>query len=137
MDYNDNSKYRFTAYLMSAIKHTRMKYREKLYKDQNSKILFDNMDHEFGAILCYQQTFSYTADVAKSILNLKLNNIQLEEILHTLSETELQILTLKFIENLPHHEIAYKLSLTKTAVDKRYQRIIIKLREGVGTNGKL
>ena len=133
----DSCQYRFTAYLMTALKHERMKYRDKIQNEQDNRILFDTLDEEFGSKLCYRQNYLHNFEAPKTIFDLDINNDILLQSLYALPELEAQILTLKFIENLHHHEIAVRVNLTKAAVDKRYQRILEKIRREAQNNGRL
>ena len=136
MDYNDECKYRFTSYLMISLKNARSIYCEKLRNKLYSEVMFDSLDQDFGAVLCYKQNFTYNFKETKTILDLDFDNEFLSETLHSLSKLDQEILTLKFIEGLQNREIASKINLTKDAVDKRYQRIIFRIREEVNISGE-
>jgi len=122
----ESCKYRFTAYLMISLKRDRITYCNKLRSKQYSEVLFDMFDYTLGTL---DKEYIHI-DEPESILDVCFDDRSVSDVIKNLSELELKILTLKFIEDLPHRRIAARINLTKAAVDKYYQRIVSKIRKG-------
>ena len=118
----ETCQYRFTAYLMSSIKHERMRYCERWIRQTNREVLLDEPDFE---------KLSYEQDLLHNVnrYSMEFENEQLGQALTKLSEQEQRFLSWKFILQLKHSEIAGRLGISKAAADKRYQRILQKLRK--------
>ena len=130
----ESCKYRFTAYLIISLKRDRITYYNKLKRKQYSEVMFDMFDYTIGTL---EKEDVHNFDEPKSILDLYFEDKSISDVIQTLSEMELEILTLKFIEDLPHKRIAARINSTKAAVDKYYQRIVSKIRKGNTSHERL
>ncbi|MBE6774359.1 MAG: sigma-70 family RNA polymerase sigma factor [Ruminococcaceae bacterium] len=119
---NESVQYRFTAYLMTSIKNERARYCKKLDERTIHELQYDDSKQE---AVTYEQEFLHTANEYEFIFE----NDKLSVIVDSLKQQEQQILKWKFILRLRHSEIAKRLGISKPAMDKRYQRLINKIRE--------
>ena len=125
----DTCQYRFTAYLMAAVKHERMRYCLNRERQSNREVLLEETDFE---------RLSYEQDLLHNIehYTLDFENELLGQAMACLTEQERKFLTWKFILQLKHAEIAKQFGISKAAADKRYQRILRKLRKEF-SNGRI
>lgn len=119
---NESVQYRFTAYLMTSIKNERTRYCRKLDERTSHELLLDEGKQEQ---IPYEEDFLHTANEYEFIFE----NDKLSVIMESLKQQDQQILKWKFIFRLRHSEIAQRLGISKSAMDKRYQRLINKIRE--------
>ena len=119
----DTCQYRFTAYLITAVKHERMRYYRRRERLHVNELLLEEPDFE---------RFSYEPDFLHNINGqaLECEDEQLERVLSQLPQQDRIFLSWKFVFQLKHAEIAQQLGISKIAADKRYQRILEKLRRG-------
>lgn len=119
---NETVQYRFTAYLMTSIKNERIRYCKKLDERMRYELQFDENNQE---AISYEQEFLHIANEYDFVFE----NDNLSVIMESLKPQERQILKWKFVLRLRHSEIAQRLGISKPALDKRYQRLINKIRE--------
>lgn len=119
---NESVQYRFTAYLMTSIKNERARYCRKVEERTSHELQYDESKQELAA---YEPDFLHTTNEYDFIFE----NDKLSVIVDSLKQQDQQILKWKFILHLRHSEIAQRLGISKPAMDKRYQRLINKIRE--------
>lgn len=119
---NESVQYRFTAYLMKSIKNERTRYCEKQEERTSLEVVFEEERLDLAG---YEQDFIHSS----SDTDFMFENEQLAEIVSRLKEKDQTILRWKFVFRLKHNEMAARLGISKEAMDKRYQRLINKIRE--------
>jgi len=127
---NKDSKLRneFTAYVEKAIWRTKAKYLYKKYEYEREMLLLDKLEWDKFVDTTELVPFSFDEIDEESIINSIENDNLLISILK-LSEKERKILNLHAVYKMKHIEIADTLGLSKTAVEKKYQRTIEKIRK--------
>jgi len=108
---NDIIQNRFAAYLQRAVRRERKKY---LY--QKNKYLQANLPF-------------FEHQEAEENMSQEVNNELLQSAIFSMSERDKNILFAHVLMDQTHTEIAGQLSMTVSAVQKAYQRIILRLRQ--------
>ena len=114
--------YRFTAYLMKAIKNERIRYCDKLKTMANSEVI---LDEEMLDISAYEQKYFQRLDQAEFLFE----DEKLASVIANLSSKDKDILRWKFILGLRHKDMAVRLGISKAAMDKQYQRLLERIRK--------
>ena len=128
MEKNSKLRNEFTSYVEKAIWRAKTRYLHQKYEYEKEMILLDKLEWDKFADKAELVPFSFEEVNEESIINSIENDSLLIAILK-LSEQERKILNLHAVYKMKHIEIADTLGLSKTAVEKKYQRTIEKIRK--------
>lgn len=137
---NSNIQNRFTAYLVAAVQHTKIKYCEKKTTTRQHGLAFTesvtcnytDFDREFERYMSEQYCTHYKdLDRMQDLLWI-LEGGKLMKVLQKLKERERQILFGRLFGELSFQDIGEELGLTPKQAEQAYFYVVRKLRKELG-----
>lgn len=137
---NSNIQNRFTAYLVAAIQHTKIKYSEKKAQIRQYEVAcaedcswnYTDFDREFERYI-NEQYYIYFKDLDKmQDLLWTLEGGRLVKVLQRLKERERQILFGRLFGDQSFQDIGEELDMTPKQSEQAYYYVLRKLRKELG-----
>ena len=122
-------KYRFTAYLVTAIQRKKCQYIRAATERSRRQEMFLEID-EFAEALSLEQDLTAELPVLE-----QLENMKLAQALLNAKERELRIFFLRVLEERPFSEIAASLGIGISAAVSIYYRLVARLAKEMGVGG--
>ena len=131
----DEVHYRFTAYVVTAIRRSKMRYLVKKRKHESLLSLDQLLEENGDQVQLDVDAFAdgtYSAEFQEifetGVLEEIIGNDSLLAAVLKLSDRERKILNLRLLQNMKHEEIGDLLGIKKATAEKCYQRALAKLR---------